>query len=146
MADLSGRCFCGEVRWTYAGPVTRKLVCHCTDCQRATSSPFTAFIGLKPELLQWSGEINHFESAPGTFRGFCPACGTRLYFRSDKWPGEIHVHAATLDEPASYKPDAQVVMRSRASWLDKLDEVPAYQDFHADPKTASSPPGSHGEQ
>ena len=133
MAELSGRCLCGAVTWCADGPVTRKLVCHCTDCQRATSSPFTAFVGLSPEAVNWVGKINRFESSPGSFRGFCPACGSRLYFRSTRWPGEIHVHAATLDVPEDYQPDAQVVMRSRMPWLDQLEGIPAHHDFQAAP-------------
>ena len=125
---------CGVVRWAYAGEITRNLVCHCADCQRTTSSPFTAFLGMRPENLTWISEVNEYQSSPGTFRGFCPACGTRLYFRSDKWPGEIHVHAATLISPADYRPDAQVVLRSRVGWLDQLDAIPGFDDFQATPK------------
>ncbi len=134
MAELSGRCLCGAVGWTNAGPVTRNLVCHCESCQRATSSPFTAFVGVDPEQLTWSGTVNHYESSPGTHRGFCPACGSRLYFRSDRWPGEIHIHAATLDEPMTYRPDAQVLMAERQGWLDELDAVPKHQSFQTAPK------------
>ncbi len=133
MDEKSGRCLCGSVRWRSSGSVTRNLVCHCADCQRATSSSFTAFVGLDPETVHWDGEINHYESSPGSFRGFCPTCGVRLYFRSEKWPGEIHIHAATLDDPGDYQPDAQVVMRSRMQWLDQLAEIPGHQDFQAAP-------------
>ena len=134
MGKISGRCMCHAVTWQYDESVSRSLVCHCTDCQRATSAPFTAFIGLNPEHMHWSGEINHFESSPNTWRGFCPACGTRLYFKSGKWPDEIHVHAATLDNPENYKPSAQVVIRSRVHWLDDLANIPQHQDFQSDPK------------
>jgi hypothetical protein len=134
LADLDGRCMCGLVSWAYSGATTRKLVCHCADCQRATSAPFTAFLGMKPEFLQWTGDYTDYQSSPGTYRGFCPCCGTRLYFRSEKWPGEIHVHAATMICPDEYQPDAQVVMRSRVGWLDRLDGIPGFQDFQAEPK------------
>ena len=134
MAELSGTCMCGAIRWAATGPVTRNLVCHCTDCQRATSAPFTGFVGLDPENLRWMGAPIHYESSPGTFRGFCPTCGTRLYFRSDKWPGEIHMHAATLTDQSDYTPTAQVVMRSRAPWLDLLENIPQYQSFEAAPE------------
>ncbi|RWB19366.1 MAG: GFA family protein [Mesorhizobium sp.] len=130
---LAGRCMCGAVAWTCSGVVTRNLVCHCADCQRATSAPFTAFLGLRSEHVNWSGEIVHYESSPGTFRGFCPSCGTRLYFRSDRWPSEIHVHAATLTDPGEYQPDAQVFMPSRAKWLDRLPSVPAHDGFQQAP-------------
>ncbi len=133
MDHLSGNCMCGAVTWRYSGETTRNLVCHCADCQRATSSPFTAFLGMNPEQLHWNGKIEHYESSPGTHRGFCPSCGTRLYFRSEKWPEETHVHAATLTNPNEYRPDAQVVMRSRASWLASLKSIPGHEDFHTQP-------------
>ena len=129
----SGKCMCEAVTWTYSGEITRNLVCHCADCQCATSAPFTAFLGMRPEHLRWTGAIVDYESSHKTFRGFCPACGTRLYFRSEKWPLEIHVHAATMSNPGAYVPSAQVVMRSRAKWLDHLSSVPAYQDFQESP-------------
>jgi hypothetical protein len=135
MVSLTGKCMCGAVSWTYSGEITRNLVCHCADCQRATSAPFTAFLGMKPGQLKWAGEIVHYESSPKTFRGFCPSCGTRRYFRSEKWPLEVHVHAATMTNPGEYRPDAQVVMRSRAKWLDRLDSIPAYEGFQEKPST-----------
>ena len=105
---LSGRCLCGAVTWRYRGEVTRKLACHCRDCQKATSSGFTSFVGCCPDAVEWRGQITHFESSPGTFRGFCPGCGTRLYFGSVKWPKEIHLHVGTLDDASGYVPDRHV--------------------------------------
>lgn len=135
---LSGQCMCGAVRWMYSGETTRNLVCHCADCQRATSAPFTAFLGMRPEKLNWVGDIVHYESSPKTFRGFCPSCGTRLYFRSEKWPLEVHVHAATMTSPSDYQPSAQVVVRSKAKWLDRLTSIPSYEGFQESPAKYSS--------
>jgi len=134
MAELSGRCFCGSATWRASGEPVRNLVCHCGDCRRATSSPFTAFVGLNPAAVAWSGPINDYESSPGSWHGFCPTCGARLYFRSGKWPGKIHIHAATLDDVHLYHPSAQVVLRARADWLDALREIPAHQGFQHDPE------------
>lgn len=124
---------CGAVTWRYTGVTTRNLVCYCADCQRATSSPMTAFLGMKTGQLQWHGKIEHYESSPGTFRGFCPACGTRLYFKSDRWPAETHVHAATLTNPGDYRPDAQVFASSRAGWLHGLPSLPSFDTFQVKP-------------
>ncbi|MDX8505377.1 GFA family protein [Mesorhizobium captivum] len=124
---------CGAVTWTYSGDVTRNLVCNCADCQRATSAPFTAFLGMRPEQLRWTGDIRHYESSPNAFRGFCSSCGTRLYFRSDKWPHEVHVHAATLTDPDEYQPHAQVFICSRAKWLNRLQSIPVHEGFQQNP-------------
>jgi hypothetical protein len=133
MANLGGRCMCGAVSWTSTGEILRSLVCYCADCQRATSSPFTAFLAVSPDTLSWSGEIVNYESSPATFRGFCPSCGSRLFFRSDRWPHEVHIHAATLSSPKEYRPTAQVMVRSRVPWLDQLGALPAYEGFQQRP-------------
>lgn len=117
MAELTGGCACGAVRWTHDGPFIRHLICHCTDCQRATSSACAAFVGTRPEHVRWQGSINHYQSSSEGFRGFCPVCGTRLYFRSGRWPGELHIHAGTLDDPAQYTPDTHVCLAERAGWI-----------------------------
>ena len=133
MSDLRGQCMCGAVRWSSAGLILRNLICHCTDCQKATSSPFTAFIGLPPDSIDWQGEVNHYQSSQGSHRGFCPKCGTRLYFRSDKWPHEFHIHATTLDDQASYQPDRHVVNASKAHWVELADDLPKHASFAAAP-------------
>lgn len=134
MTDLSGHCFCGDVTWSYSGPRLRNLVCHCSDCQRANAAPFSAFVGCRPEGVVWHGPVSHFESAPGTHRGFCARCGTRLYFRSDRWPGEIHLQANTLDDPARYQPDRHVVWESHLGWLEDLADLPRDGGFARDPQ------------
>ncbi|BAV52061.1 Putative uncharacterized protein [Mesorhizobium loti] len=137
---LTGNCMCGAVGWTYSGDTTRNLVCHCVDCQRATSSPLTAFLGMRREHLNWTGDVVHYESSPGTFRGFCPTCGTRLYFRSGRWPSEVHVHAATMTDPGEYQPDAQVFIGSQMKWLDRLRSLPTHQGFQQAPQDSADTP------
>ncbi len=134
MTALTGHCLCGRVSWSSTGPVTRSLVCHCEDCRRATSSPLAAFVGL--ECVVWTGDVNHLESSRGTQRRFCWNRGSRLYFRSEKWPGAIRIHAATLDDGIDNRLTAQVVTRSRASWLEGPHALPGCRDFDAPPKDA----------
>jgi hypothetical protein len=133
-ARLSGRCLCGSVRWTATAAPVRNLICHCESCQRATSSAFAAFLGFAPHAVQWDGPKTDYQSSPGTWRGFCPTCGSRLYFRSDKWPEEIHLHAGTLDDPAAYAPDRHVVIAERVPWLDQIDSLPTDDGFGVAPR------------
>ena len=134
MVELTGRCLCGAVRWSYNGRLTRNLVCHCESCQRATSAPFTAFLGVNSEEVKWQGLVNDYQSSKGTWRGFCPNCGSRLYFKSKRWPGETHLHAATLDDPVQYTPDRQVFSGERVPWLDKIEGLPKCAGFDAAPR------------
>ena len=133
MAELTGGCACGAVRWAHDGPFIRHLICHCRDCQRATSSPFAAFVGTRPEHVQWHGAPNHYQSSAQGVRGFCPDCGTRLYFRSQRWPGELHIHAGTLDDPSLYAPDTHVCVAEMVDWITLDDAVPKRDGFARTP-------------
>lgn len=139
MVKLTGRCLCGAVTWAFQGPRGRNLICHCETCQRAASSAYAAFVEVDPDRIEWEGPRTDYQSSPGTFRGFCPTCGTRLYFRSDRWPGELHIHAATLDNPALYQPDCQVVLCERAPWLDGIADLPRYDGFDIPPTDKQDP-------
>jgi len=111
---MTGRCLCGAVTWECDGPVLWAGHCHCDSCRRATSSPFTSFFGVA--------------------RGICASCGTRLYFRSEKFPDEIHVHTATLDDPGAYVPDAEVWTGNRLDWLSLKTGLPKHDGFQNNPR------------
>ena len=40
--SADGQCLCGEVRYRVAGSIGEVRLCHCTRCQRATGSAFSA--------------------------------------------------------------------------------------------------------
>ena len=42
MADLTGGCLCGQVRYTLTGVPALNGLCHCRNCQRYTGSTFEA--------------------------------------------------------------------------------------------------------
>jgi hypothetical protein len=134
MPEYSGHCACGAVRWIARDSLTRCLVCHCEDCRRALSSPLMASMGFQLQDVSCNGEMTAFESTPGTLRDFCPACGTRMTYRSDKWPDEVHIMAATLDDPSLYYPDAQVVVAEEVCWLKEIAGAERYPGFHMAPK------------
>ena len=39
----------------------------------------------------------------------------------------------TMTDPGDYRPDAQVVMRSKAKWLDRLPSIPTHDGFQQKP-------------
>ena len=65
------------------------------------------------------------ESSPGTRRSFCGVCGTKLFFQSEKWPGETHVPLAAFDEPVDRPPQGHAFWGEHASWLPTLATPPA---------------------
>jgi hypothetical protein len=68
-------------------------------CQKATGNLFAALVGVGHENLTWTrGKPAEFRSSEHVGRGFCPNCGTPLYYRYD---GGRHVSLTigAFDEP-----------------------------------------------
>ena len=63
------------------------------------------------------GMLRWFASSPGAQRGFCSRCGSALFFRSTRWPGELHVTVASLDTPLDRAPQLHVFWDTHVDWV-----------------------------
>jgi hypothetical protein len=61
-------------------------------------------------------------------RRFCPNCGTQLLFDDSRYPDEIDVATATLDDPAAVPPAFHIWTRSQLPWVKLADDLPAYPE------------------
>jgi len=53
--------------------------CHCAICRKLTGASFTTYAHVDKAKFRWLGgdkTIRRYESAPGSFRSFCPTCGS----------------------------------------------------------------------
>ncbi|MEL6640467.1 MAG: GFA family protein [Pseudomonadota bacterium] len=125
---LRGHCLCGAVQFTLEGPPNWVGHCHCDSCRRASSSPMTTWIGQPNGRWTLTGRRpTVFESSPGQERGFCPCCGSQIYYRSTRYPGELHFYAALLEDPSEVTPTAQFHLDEKIDWLDDALGLPAEQ-------------------
>ena len=122
-----GHCLCGQVGWSYSGESTWACYCHCDDCRRNCAAPVVAFIGVRIEDFQWTGSTPAvYESSPGVKRLFCSSCGSPMAFQAERYTGEIHLYAASLENPEDFKPDFHVHSREKLSWLSLQDDLPKH--------------------
>ncbi len=126
MDELRGRCLCGGVTWVAAGSVLWAGHCHCESCRRASSSPVTSFFGVRREGVAWAGAVARLSSSHGVERGFCPSCGAQMFYQSARWPEETHLYAASLDDPAAFRPEAHYHWAERVPWLSVSDDLPKF--------------------
>lgn len=122
-----GRCLCGTVTYQYTGPENWRGHCHCDDCRRATSSPFTTYFGVPLDAFEWTGtKPGVYASSPGVERSFCDACGSPMAFQSERFGAEIHLFAATLLNSNSFIPQFHVYCREMVRWASMTDGLPKY--------------------
>ena len=122
---MKGRCLCGDVLWTYDDDTTWNAICHCDSCRRSCSAPVVACIGARRAGVRWAGVAPAiYASSPGVERLFCGRCGSAMAFRGADFPDEIFLYAASLEDPAMYKPDMHVHYGERLPWLNIVDDLP----------------------
>jgi hypothetical protein len=125
IAPFTGRCLCRAVTYRCDAEPLWQGHCHCESCRRATASPFTSFLGVSNGTWRWTGETPAtYASSAGTWRDFCPHCGTQMAYRNARWPDEMHFYAATLDEPAAYQPTSHYFASERLPWVHLCDGLP----------------------
>ncbi len=122
------RCLCGATRATFdPSQVLWTTLCHCESCRRATSAPVVGWFGVANGAWAWAGAPpGEYESSPNTFRNFCTTCGSPMAFRSDRWPGETHFPAVTLENSETYVPQSHCFNDERVPWLTTKDDLPKY--------------------
>jgi len=123
----SGRCLCGAVTYRCDAPPLWQMHCHCASCRRATGAAFASFFGVADGKWFWTkGLPATYASSPGVTRQFCATCGTPMAYRADRFTGEMHFFAATLDAPETYRPTAHVHFAEHLSWADLADTLPRH--------------------
>ena len=121
-----GGCLCGATRYELAAPPKWTALCHCESCRRAASAPLVAWMGFTPEQVTWTGTRATHASSAHALRSFCPTCGSPMSFESTRWPGEIHLYAASLDDPEAYIPELHCYTDEHLSWLALDDGLPRF--------------------
>lgn len=131
----TGGCACGAIRYeTMREPIFANH-CQCGDCQKRSGTghgsyltfPQRADVTIVGEAKSWrvAGE-----SGNEKIHAFCPTCGTPVYLTFAAMPELIVVHAASLDDPGRFDPQAVTYSVGGHRW-DKMD--PALQAFERMP-------------
>ncbi len=129
--SVGGGCLCGAVRFEIVLPSKWCAHCHCTLCRRAHGAGFVTWVGVEASqfrLASGERELRWFESSPPAKRGFCTRCGSTLFFRSTRWPTEMHVVLANLDGPIDRAPGGHVYYDSRVDWISVDDGLQRYDE------------------
>ena len=124
---MNGACLCGAVSFRVAAPSLWAAHCHCSLCRHAHGAAFVTWLGTRAETTEVGdaeSQLRWFDSSPGAQRGFCARCGSSLFFRGERWPGELHIAYANFQSPPDRQPQAHVYFDTHVPWLQINDELP----------------------
>jgi hypothetical protein len=104
-APYTGGCGCGAIRYSMTTEPLISYLCHCTECQRRTSSAF----GLNTQIPAENLVIEKGTPAERKRRAdsgnelglnFCGDCGTPLFSIPGARPKIRVIYCGTLDDPS----------------------------------------------
>ncbi|MEM7017830.1 MAG: GFA family protein [Pseudomonadota bacterium] len=90
------------MKFSFSGAPRSIKDCVCETCRRAHGASAVCWVCVTtPQFSLDAGEssLKWYQSSAESQRGFCSACGTRMLFRSSKWPDETHMALACIDTP-----------------------------------------------
>lgn len=94
---LTGSCLCGAVQFKLTGPLRDAGACHCTQC-RKQSGHVWASAEVDNADIEISGQPRWFAASDTARRGFCPTCGSFLFWQANG-SDEIGVALGAIDGP-----------------------------------------------
>lgn len=119
--NIHGQCHCGNIRYEAKIDPEHVTVCHCTDCQKLTGSPYRVTVNALHSDIKIEGEprIYRRSADSGTVRlmYFCPECGSSL-FASDEDPASRAwgIRWGSINERDQFTPTRQIWCRSAMPW------------------------------
>jgi hypothetical protein len=132
----AGGCACGAIRYEIPGEPVFMNHCQCRDCQHKSGTGHGSYLTFPRAGIKLTGEATHWDlvgdSGNVKTRGFCPTCGSPVTLTFAAMPEVFTVHAASLDDPGRFKPQA-VTYGVRGHAWDHLDS--------SLPKFDTMPPG-----
>lgn len=112
---MKGTCLCGSIE-VETSDQSEVGLCHCNMCRRWTSGPLFA-VHCGPEV-RFSGDTpSRYQSSEWAQRGFCPKCGTHLFYLL--LPTNEYILSAGLFQDQPFTLSSEIF----------IDEKPGYYDF-----------------
>jgi hypothetical protein len=127
---VDGRCHCGLV--TYEAEIDPQAVsvCHCTDYQSLTGSPYRVTVICTGEQIRMTGKPPKIYAKTGDnrrtrFQHFCTECGSPLFTsgegnEADDWG----IRWGSIRQRDRLKPARQIWCRSAVAWINEVAGLP----------------------
>nr|WP_315463681.1 GFA family protein [uncultured Rhodoferax sp.] len=130
---FEGQCQCGAITYRVTGESATLFACHCTECQRQSSSAFGMALWIRDPVVEiLSGQLKEWIRALPSGQKmscqFCPDCGTRLFHRAVGQTQLMSIKPGTLRDTRQLKPVGHLWVGSKQAWLHLEDGTLQYPE------------------
>ena len=125
-----GGCRCGQTRLRVSAPPLLASACHCTGCQRMTSSAFSLTLTIPSEGFEVTAGDPVLGGLHGATRHyFCPRCLSWMFTRPEGLDEFVNLRATMLDDHHWFVPFIEVWTGEKLPWAN----TPAVHSFATEP-------------
>ena len=120
---IDGNCHCGNIKYEADIDPGKVYICHCTDCQSISGSPFRWAVSIPAEKFRLlSGEPKTYkkrsDSGGTSHQLFCPDCASPVYSTTpSEGPQFYNLRLGTARQRAQLSPKAEVWCGSAQGWI-----------------------------
>jgi hypothetical protein len=127
--QIDGRCHCGHVTYQADIDPQRVSICHCTDCQRLTGSPYRVTVICSLDDILMTGQAPKIYARTGDngrirFQHFCGECGSPLFTSGEGGPDDWGIRWGSIRQRDRLRPMRQIWCRSAAPWVNDIGLIP----------------------
>ncbi|MBL1377392.1 GFA family protein [Zobellella iuensis] len=115
---MKGKCLCGSIE-VVATDHNEVGLCHCSLCRRWSGGPMFA-VHCGTDVVFSGGQPARYRSSDWAERGFCPQCGTHLFYHL--LPNDEYILPAGLFQEQDFSLTNEVF----------IDEKPPYYELKND--------------
>ncbi|WP_421931977.1 GFA family protein [Phenylobacterium sp.] len=129
-----GGCRCGQVRFRVGAPPILTMACHCTGCQRMSSSAFSLSAAIPSEgFTVTAGEpvIGGLHGADRHY--FCPHCMSWMFTRPGGMDWFVNLRPTMLDDASWFVPFIETYTSEKLPWATTpaVHSFPTFPAFEA---------------
>ncbi len=123
MMKIDGNCHCGFIQYKAEVNPEEVYICHCTDCQSISGSPFRWAVSVPAENFKLiSGNPKTYEKISANGRAshqlFCPECASPIYSTAvGTEPKSYNLRLGTSNQRSDLPPKLEVWCRSAQEWV-----------------------------
>lgn len=130
MMKVEGKCHCGAIAYEASVDPEKCGICHCTDCQTFSGSPFRASVPARKEdfrLLSGTPKryVKTADSGAKRVQTFCEICGTPIYATSFDNPEVYNLRLGAVKQRAQITPKRQIWCGSALPWAMDIGAIPS---------------------
>ncbi|NAW55831.1 MULTISPECIES: GFA family protein [unclassified Vibrio] len=130
---VKASCQCGQVSYQLHAKPLKVLACHCRECQKLATAPFSVTAVVDAQDIEFSGEMGSWSrlADSGNHNGakFCTGCGNRIYHINPEQPHliKLKLKPVARESEMLFAPTAHVWVSEKVSWFELPAGVPTFE-------------------